>query len=441
MATNGGGPGGFHPYWSMAASSNAFVIGATAVTAALSTTNAIGHPLDGASVYVIDWNLNTSGGPDTCFANAYDAQNTKPAGATRWGRRFMCFWQKSGNPSSAAMVFGNDPQTTPGTDGFRIACNTDGTVSIVTGSTTYTPTKVFSNSTWYLFEAWVIYNDSAGNALTYPQFCVRVHEGFSSGSPPTTTTVLCNSYDKAFTTSPGTWAGCYVNDNGTHGAVHFYTANPYMCWEDADSPFGIVRIHAPTLSGAGTDVGTWTNTYTSWDDTPTASPDDATTTRISSSTTADKGTSKVTGVPSATIGASDTVLGVLVAARTGGLNIVKGALQKKRAIIRSSGGSETVATTYDSTSSNTYVCGSWYFKNDPGGGAWTNADIGTTDGTLEVGIDGLVVVSGGGENILATAVGCNIVWQKSGETVTAVPLPHVKKPQFVRQAVNRAATY
>ena len=137
----------------------------------------------------------------------------------------------------------------------------EGGVTVGTGSTTLTV------NTDYIIEVWEVRNNNAGVDLANNHFVVRLMSGFG-GALPITNEIdgLCD--DTSIHLATGTDAGFnkFGEDNARGANYVFYISQINFAFEDADDPYGIVRIDRMDIDGVSALRNEWGGTAADVDD-------------------------------------------------------------------------------------------------------------------------------------------------------------------------------
>lgn len=358
---------------------------------------------------------NASTGSTTAPFNGYPPDSTR-----RWAILFgQLFRRNSTLPASDAVIWRQHFGDT-GQHGYRLRLTTTGTLiltySLSGGAeTTLGTSAVTSANMPYGMEIWYVHKNASGADLSTYQWVVRLLSNFVAGSPPTVVdaiNVAHGSYPWSTATSP-----IYGETTARGAGFKFWLSNMVRVWQDADDPYGVLRIDRMDVDGVsvGTSMDEWPGTATDVDESGTAVPDDATTedTTVHSASNDTKDQLYTFGAPSYAV-AADSVLGVQVTVKVkmtaptkGNTHTIYPMLGDGATLSQSALGS-SVETGYVGRASGSHF--------DAAGGALAHGDL----AGMEAGVRSTNTTGTGGTFYVST-VTLTVLYQASGETTAALP--------------------
>lgn len=302
-----------NPFWTILEYGRRNSIGAsTASPAGVTHVTSPAHPHAGvASEQWLEFDGNsathaiTITSPNFAESSAYgtghgSSPNYTPDSTLRWGVvcRFLFRHGKTAGtydslPTSDALIarfaelsIGDTHQTV-----WRVYYTTTGALKVTAQN--YTPSAgteetlgtsaALSTLTNYQIELWSVHLDASGTVLAGSnRNCqLRILSNITS-SPPTVTTAVnvLRTWEAQDSVMDPSHTGTQFGEDVARGAnFRFYLGNLYLGWENADDPYGTVRMDRLDVNGesAGANMNEWTGASTDVDETGTAVPDDATT--------------------------------------------------------------------------------------------------------------------------------------------------------------------
>ena len=387
------------------------------------------HATTNPNAHWVKIDMNTAG--VTKIGNVGDADfaATAPDATRRWGHVLRFTFRKDGNPTSLARWL----NVTGG--GAYFEMDTDGTLishpNVNAG--VYRAISAIGNNAPYEIEVWYIPKDASGANLVgrtgflAVQVVVRIDTN-PGGTPALTT--LMNVLAEGASAVTASHLIMEVGDSSARGAVNFYYSNIYgPNWEDADAPYGAVRVeeYIPT---ADYDSGFTLGSFADWDE---AGPDDITT-RIQQATYAASanelsetvangagGTSGITA-SDAVICASTVTRAVLLASDSKGSSVL---------FYASIHDGTTLLKKASSPGLTNWAYRTRFWRTDPSAAAWGQAAL----ANIKIGASYDTVVATP-SNRSFSACRAYIAWVKDGEEYPAVPAIVRGDPPFPRRPIR-----
>jgi hypothetical protein len=350
------------------------------------------------------------------------AIDNPPSGTYRrgWCMRFGFAPGPSGTytkPSSQARLVARS------SGGQRIDIDTSGQLVLVLSTGSYTASVAVPDTTDdYQCELWCVTKDAAG-ADVDTQWVVRLIKV----SDRTATTYI-NVIDAAASTSFAATSDVILGETTQRGAGFNPLIGPvYLAWEDADDPYGLIRVDRMQPDGIG-HTDEWTGNAADVDESGTAVPDGDTTRDDVTFLDADGiGVTTRTQIYSLSapldIVSGDLLTGALTVAAWG-VNPINGSKSSSAYFlgVLSDGTNDRIAGQSVGALAElaVYQGQRWYYSANPAGSALTQADLAglqagvraETNSTSNVRFD-------------LSAVTVTVPYQKDGETIDPVPEPPV----------------
>jgi|CXWL01.1.fsa_nt_gi hypothetical protein len=369
--------------------------------------------------------MSTAGVTTVAVTDAGYAANP-PDSTRRWGHIKRFLFYKDGNPTSQApfaeQVLGK----------FKL--NTDGYLEISpTDAGTYRSISALPTGSAYMIELWFIPKDSSGANLVgrtgaaAVQVVVRIDT--NPGGTPALSTIM-NVLAEGASAISLSHLQFEVGDTSTHGAVNFYYSNFYgPNWEDADAPYGAVRVeeYIPT---ADYDSGFTTGSFADWDE---AGPDDVTT-RIQQGTyaaSANELSETVANGAGGTSGvsASDAVICANTVWRA--VTLVADGKGASVSFYQSIHDGTTLAKRNCSPQVTDWGSQTRFWRTDASAAAWVQSAL----ANLKIGASYDTVVAAP-SNRSFSADRAYVAWVKAGEEYAAVPAIVRSDPPFPRRPIR-----
>ena len=401
------------------------------------------HPWAGAlGEYVNQIDMNNAGAvylQNQRYFN--DSPASPPDNTKRWAVRVSFLHRRNSTSLSSSRVIVEGTTGLSGPRDFILKEKTDRQLELYVDSTLVaTTTSALTADTWYQLEIWEVFNNPDGSARSTRQWVVRAISS-SSATDWNSGNLTIQTLIDVDVSSSAVWSLSTTSirmgettANGA-GALHF-SANLAVGWEDADDPFGIIRVDqmVPNATGATNDWTTITAGGVDVDESGTAVPDNATTldsTSILAASSPDTVTYDLTSPAYITTG--DQPISARLAVNT--LMPVPGKGEVHQMFPVMSDGSTLDVGTVTLGANNTWQNLITVWKDMPGAAAnagFTVANL--TD--LEAGVRGTTTAVGAVQFDVSTIT----VWvgyMKAGEKTSGLPRTCLT-PALLRQRRNRA---
>lgn len=372
-----------------------------------------------------------------------DSPSSPPDNSSRWAYTRRSFYYIDGRPTSPALIMLDSNYLTTGRAGnWGILYNVDGSVSLVINDVVVaTSSAVLPLNTVFALSVWAAPNATGGARLPVDQWVVRYTTGV--GGTLVHNELINVSATLSAGTPMGVPRGFSSGETTGRGSFNYYMRNLAWGWEDGDAPFGLVRGDFLDVNAIGHD-NQWTvvgaagaNVDESGTGVPAtgAAEEDTTTPNINQTMLE---TYKHSGVHY--VAAGDSPITLVTAFRvikptSGG----KGDVPLLQAIL-SDGTTDYIPSTQPNAGAAYQDFIVAWLDNPGGTSGWTVAQISAAH---EVGLKALTTGASSGIVYKNADITRFIAYQKSGETMPALPPPPPVKRRsfFLGQAVNRSARF